>query len=101
MEELGSQENQVKFRRLSNLQRTILTALNNKSDDYESLRDAVMARLQSCNQESFYSSFSRSLKNLKEKHLIKRTDHGFRLWRLSFYWEKIKLTNRGMRSIVK
>ena len=70
--------------------------------EYEDLRDTVMRRLRKGwdNEDSFKTSFSRSLNNLREKHLIKREGRGWYLGRTSLAWEEIALTKRGMTNVV-
>ena len=88
----------MKAKRLSKLQRTLLIILSKKRGRYfySDLREKTMHCLKVYWQkdDSFKVSFSRSLKNLVEKRLVKRKPCDWYLWRSD--WEEIRLTKRGM-----
>ncbi len=88
--------------RVSRLQKEIFRSLKRRSLDYEDLREEVMGNLKIRweKEESFKASFSRSLKNLEQKHLIKRNGDGWCFGRTIFSWENICITKRGWSQIV-
>lgn len=84
--------------RISKLQLLILSyLLKYKKTSYKSLREAIviLMKISFSGEYSFKASFSRSLKNLEKKLLIKREGRGCYIWRTSFRWQEIQLTNRG------
>ncbi len=93
----------IKGRRLSKFQRTILETIkaHGKKCDHEELRDKVMEvlKIDWVKEESFKASFSRSLKNLKEKRLIHREDAGFYFGRHSLLWEDIRINPSGLKVV--
>ncbi len=85
--------------RLSKMQKQILSILSRRASDYETLRDNLMEmNKRRCEREdSFKASFSRSLSNLVRKGLIYRDGQGMRLGRMVLYFDKVKLTKKGIK----